>query len=92
MYFGIEIPDKQHLSYSLPPKFYEQIFDVRFSNDMRYVTEYGEINVISSSEMLEISFDIVVEAGEHMNWTLTSESGYEYILYGAGELVIPSEV
>ena len=66
-------------------------FDVRFSGDMKYTVESGDIVVLNTSDNLTISYDIVIEAGENMNWVLTSESGKEYTLVGTGEITISME-
>ena len=79
LYFGVDVPENEKLSYSLPPKFPQMAFDIRFTGDMKYVLDSGEIEVLNHSEMLNIGFDIKVEAGEHMNWVLSSESA-DYII------------
>jgi hypothetical protein len=89
LYFGVDVPENEKLSYSLPPKFPQMAFDIRFTGDMKYVLDSGEIEVLNHSEMLNIGFDIKVEAGEHMNWVLSSESA-DYIIEGSGELTVPS--
>ena len=90
LYFGGEIQKKDELSFSLPPKFFGMAFDVRFLGDMKYTLERGEIEVVNTTETLTLSYDITVEAGEYMNWVLTSEIGEEYILDGVGETTVPS--
>ena len=75
----------------MPPTLPDMAFDVRFSSDMKLVPESGEIIVSNHSEMLTIEYDIKIDAGEHMNWVLTSESGKYYTLEGTGEITIPSE-
>jgi hypothetical protein len=66
-------------------------FDVRFNGDMKYSVESGDIEVLNTSDNLTINYDIVIEAGEHMNWVLSSESGKEYTLEGSGEITISTE-
>ena len=65
-------------------------FDIRFKGDTRIAGENAEIEVMSPYETITISYDVILDAGEHMNWVLTSESGKEYILQGTGEITIPS--
>ena len=65
-------------------------FDVRFSGDMKYTVESGDIEVLNTSDNLTISYDVIIDAGEHMNWVLSSESGKEYTLEGTGAITIPS--
>jgi len=91
LYFGVDVPENEKLSYSLPPKFPQMAFDIRFNGDMKYTMESGDIEVLNTSDNLTISYDIIIDAGEHLNWMLTSESGEEYILEGTGEITIPTE-
>ena len=57
---------------------------------MKYALESGEIEVVNTTETLTFSYDIKIDAGEHMNWLLTSENGKGYILEGTGEITVPS--
>jgi hypothetical protein len=91
LYFGKDVPEGEELSYSLPPTFPQMAFDVRFNGDMKYAIESGNIEVLNTSDNLTISYDIIIDAGEHMNWVLTSESGNEYTLEGFGEITVPTE-
>jgi hypothetical protein len=91
LYFGLELSDREKLSYSLPPKPPEGAFDVRFKDGWRLVKDYGEVEVMPTTETLNITYDIMLNAGEHHNWALTATNGEEYILEGSGELVVPSE-
>ena len=90
LYFGVKLPDRERLSFSLPPKPPAGAFDVRFKDGWRLVKDYGEIEVMSTRETLTIAYDIKVDAGEHKNWVLTATNGEEYIFENAGEIVIPS--
>jgi hypothetical protein len=90
LYFGVELSEGDRLKYSLPPKPPEGAFDVRFKDGWRLVKDYGEVEVMSTSETLTIAYNIKLNADEHYNWVLTATSGEEYILDGIGELVIPS--
>ena len=91
LYFGVEVPEDDLLSYSLPPTFPQMAFDVRFSGDTKLVPGSGEIEVITQSEMLTIEYDIKVDAGDRMSWVLRTESGKDYTLEGTGEITLPSE-
>jgi hypothetical protein len=90
LYFGVEIPVEEILSYSLPPMFPQMDFDVRFVGDMKVVPESGEIEVLSQSETLKIGYDIMIDAGDKMEWVLSSESGDRFVLEGTGEITIQS--
>ena len=91
LYFGVDVPEDEWLSYSLPPTFPQIAFDVRFSGDTKLVPESGEIEIITQSEMITIAYDIKVDAGERMSWILRSESGIDYTIEGTGEITVPSE-
>jgi len=91
LYFGVSIPEEEMLSYQLPPKPPAGAFDVRFSGDTRIAGENTEIEVMNPYQTITISYDVVLDAGEHMNWVLTSESGEEYTLEGTGEITVPTE-
>jgi hypothetical protein len=91
LYFGVEIPEEELLSYSLPPTFPHMAFDARFSGDTKVVLESGEIELLSNSETLTIGYDIKVDAGKRHSWVLTSEGGNNYTLEGTGEITIPSD-
>ena len=56
---------------------------------MRVVDNYGEIEVMSTTETITIAYNVVINAGEHMNWILTPENRKDFILEGAGEITIP---
>ena len=45
---------------------------------------------MSNTESITIAYNIVIDAGEHMNWILSSDSGIDYILEGTGEITVPS--
>ena len=90
LYFGKEVPEDEHLSYSLPPVFPGMDFDARFTGDMKYVIDNGEIELVNDTEMITIAYDIKVDAGENNKWVLSSKTGLDYILKGTGELTVPS--
>ena len=79
-----------NILYSLPPKPPVGAFDVRFKGDTRVTKEKVEIEVMSTTETITIAYNVVINAGEHMNWILTPENGKDFILEGAGEITIPS--
>jgi hypothetical protein len=90
LYFGIEIPDKDKPSYRLPPKPPDGVFDIRFKNDRRLENNFGEIEVINTTEILTIVHDIQIDVSNRYNWVLTAPTGEEYILGGSGEITVPS--
>jgi hypothetical protein len=90
LYFGKEVSEDEHLSYSLPPVFPGMDFDARFTGDMKYVIDNGEIELINDTEMITIAYDIKVDAGENNKWVLSSKTGLDYVLEGTGELTVPS--
>ena len=91
LYFGVEMSADDTPSYSLPPKPPSGAFDVRFRGDTRIMMDKAEIEVVSPHETITISYDVVLDAGENMNWVLSSESGKEYTLEGTGEITISTE-
>jgi hypothetical protein len=91
LYFGVEMSPRQILSYGLPPKPPSGAFDIRFKGDTRIAGDNTEIEIMSPYEIITISYDVLLDAGEHMNWILTSESGEEYTLESTGEITIPTE-
>ena len=78
------------LGYRLPPKPPSRSLDVRFTGDTRVVKDHGDIEVMDPGETLNIVYDITVDAGDHMNWVLISDTGEEYVLDEGGEMVVPS--
>jgi hypothetical protein len=90
LYFGKEISDDKHLSYSLPPVFPGMEFDARFTGDTKCVLDNGEIELMNNTETITIAYDIKVDTGEQHNWVLTSKTGIDYILEGSGEIIVPS--
>jgi len=46
---------------------------------------------MSPYETITISYDVILDAGEHMNWVLSTENGKEYTLEGTGEITVPTE-
>jgi hypothetical protein len=90
LYFGVELSDRERLSYSLPPKPPTGAFDVRFKDGWRVVKDYGVVEVMPTSETLTIAYDIMLNAGEHYNWVLSSETLDDYVLEDSGELTVPS--
>ena len=90
LYFGVEIPEEEKLSYSLPPLLPQMAFDARFTGDSRVLLESGNIELVSAAETITLSYDIPIEAGEQMNWVLTSDNGGDYILEGTGVVTVQS--
>ena len=90
LYFGVEMLAREKLSYSLPPKPPKGAFDVRFKGDTRVTKESAEIEIMSTTETLTITYNVVIDAGEHMKWVLTSKNGNDYILEGSGEITVSS--
>ena len=90
LYFGIELSDRERTSYNLPPKPPSGAFDVRFKGDTKIGGENSEIEVMSPYQTLTISYAVILDAGEHMNWVLSSSSAEEYTLEGTGEITVPS--
>jgi len=90
LYFGVSISEEELPSYQLPPEPPSGAFDVRFKGGWKVANGYGEIEVMSRSEALSVNYIINVDAGENMNWVLTSDNSKPYILEGAGGIIVPS--
>ena len=89
LYFGMDVPDDNKLSYSLPPKPPPGAFDVRFAGDWKYSIDGGEIQLMSTVPTLPVSYNVI--DGEE--WILThSEKGIELPLNGSGLLEIPGDI
>ena len=83
IYFGVEVPDNEKLSYSLPPKPQAGSFDVRFAGDWKYTESSGIIELMNNTDMISVQFSIK----DGSEWILESASG-KVILNGNGEIQI----
>jgi hypothetical protein len=83
IYFGVEVPDNEKLSYSLPPKPQAGSFDVRFAGDWKYTESSGIIELMNNTDMISVQYSIK----DGSEWILESASG-KVILNGNGELQI----
>jgi len=89
LYFGVEIPEKEKLSYSLPPKPPVGAFDVRFSDDLVYTENSGNIELMKNTDKVDVSFEIKKDINDENVWVLVnSADGSEYILNGSGTVDI----
>ena len=68
LYFGVEIPQEEILSYSLPPKPPAGAFDVRYAGDWKTVFNGGAIEVMNNSHELQIDYKIHQDA-----WVLKNQ-------------------
>ncbi len=87
LYFGKDVPEGEALSYSLPPTFPQMAFDARFTDNMRYAKDLGEISVINTNKDLTLNYTVNIHPGDYMEWVLIMDSGEEYILTGTDEIV-----
>ena len=88
LHFGIDIPEEEMLSYSLPPRPPAGAFDVRYEGDWRVVKDGGEIKVMNSSNELKIDYEIHQD-----NWVLINQStGEEYSLTNSGTIDLVGDV
>jgi len=86
LYFGVEIPKEEILSYSLPPKPPAGALDVRYAGDWKVVHNGGEIEVMNNSESLKIDYSIYHDV---YDWVLIDQStGDEYKLNSSGTIEI----
>ena len=91
LYFGKDVADEHKNSYSLPPTFPQMAFDARFTDNMKYIQDAGEISVINTNSRLTLNYSVNLDPGEHQEWVLTTNSGKEHILNRTGGITLPPE-
>ena len=95
LYFGLEIPEEEQLSYSLPPKPPAGAFDVRFSGNWKYCEDSGVIEVMNDGSPL-IMFDCNIKDGEVWELVPVIANGTEWSaaipLSDQGQLTLDSGV
>ena len=88
LYFGVEIPQHEQLSYSLPPKPPVGAIDARFEGDWRFANEFGRIELMSNNNI--VSMEYVINDDEI--WELIdSKNGTVYNLTGSGSILISGD-
>ena len=93
LHFGMNIPDNNLLSYSLPPLPPIGAFDVRFDGNMRVVEDGGKIKIQSQEYPITLSYNIKNDEEYSGNWILVNPfSGDEYILSDTGSIEFVSPV
>jgi hypothetical protein len=95
LYFGLEIPGEERLSYSLPPKPPAGAFDVRFSGNWKYCEDSGVIEVMNDGSPL-IMFDCNIKDSKDWELVPVIANGTEWSaaipLSDQGQLTLDSEV
>ena len=85
LYFGVNIPEEDKLSFSLPPKPPAGGFDIRFSGDLKVAHDMGVIEIMNSSEIIHINYNVV----DKNNWILHDPlTQKDHVLSGSGEIQI----
>ena len=85
LFFGIDLSDRERLSFSLPPKPPAGAFDVRFEGDWKYINDFGKMELLANSDYVNV--DYVIHNDEI--WQLIdSQNGSMYDLTGSGTVVI----
>ena len=85
LYFGVDIPYHDRLSYSLPPKPPAGAFDMRFEGDWKYTGESGTMELVANSDYVNMEY--IVHDDEI--WELIdSKNSSIYNLTGSGTLII----
>jgi len=88
LYFGVEVPENERLSYSLPPKPPLGAFDIRFSGDTKLCsTDECIIEVMNNEQPLVVEFDLI--DGEF--WEIVDENGKVFQCSGVHVLELRSE-
>ncbi|MBL7047415.1 MAG: T9SS type A sorting domain-containing protein, partial [Candidatus Marinimicrobia bacterium] len=92
LYFGVDIPEDERLSYSLPPISPEG-FDIRFIGNWKAIEESGIIEVRNGSESVTLTYDVSIEDNEDMKWVLFNvATGEEFLLGGSGEIEVAENI
>ena len=92
LYFGKDVPEGEELSYSLPPVFPQMAFDARFTDDMKYTRDTGEISVINTNSSLSVHYTVNMMAEDGKEWVFTTENGEEHILEGTGTITFTGNI
>jgi serine protease AprX len=87
LYFGVDIPESEILSYSLPPKPPAGVFDVRFTGGWRVVENEGRIEYFNPQSDLSVHYQV----NDNERWILIGDDGNEYKLTGNGDFMIPDQ-
>ena len=88
LYFGVEIPQEEILSYSLPPKPPAGALDVRYEGDWKVVKDDGNIEIMNNSNELKIDYKIHQDT-----WVLINQlTGEEYSLTSSGTIDLVGDI
>ena len=88
LHFGIDIPEEEILSYSLPPRPPAGAFDVRYEGDWRVVKDGGEIEVMNNSNTIKIDYEI-----HESTWVLRNQlTGEESLLTNSGTIDLAGDI
>nr|MBC8216566.1 T9SS type A sorting domain-containing protein [Candidatus Neomarinimicrobiota bacterium] len=76
VYFGVDIPEEDQLSYTLPPLppdevMVQNFMDTRFTNGKTYTEDVGTIEVRNTDYPLTVEYGILNDNGE---WEITSNA------------------
>jgi hypothetical protein len=95
LYFGTQISESERQKFSLPPTppappvgKSAGLFDVRFSNNSRLCGDFGELNVLTNADFIQIEFEVKNNAV----WELIDEAGYSYNINNQGSIELPGGV
>ncbi len=91
LYFGMDMNEKDALSFSMPPKPPAGAFDVRFAGDMRAIETSGMIQT-QGTDNLSIEWNVTKEAGDHMFWTITTTDGQVIEMNGFGSVELSGNI
>lgn len=92
LHFGVTVPEKEKLRYSLPPLPPKEGFDVRFSGDWRYTEEQGEILIQNDRYPLVINYENRQEIEAGMEWILVNPQDDKEFVLNNGEIQITAPV
>ena len=89
---GGSMVNKDPLRYSLPPVPPPGAFDVRFSGDLKYSENGGEILIRNDHYPLTIHYEGTSLNEEEVEWVLVNNGSGEELVMCGGEVVINSSV
>ena len=89
LYFGVDIPERDMLRYSLPPKPPLGAFDVRFTGDWLVAESSSAIDIMNTDEKTTVSWHMSTTKEIQDQWVLVNPvTGEELILMENNQIVL----
>lgn len=87
LYFGVEIPAREKLSYSLPPKPPLGAFDVRFTGNWKATDSSNNIEIMNTDEHITVTWTLSNPMNNQIQWVLINPmTGKEYLFVEDGQI------